>query len=170
MAESSGMIASLPACVFALLMIAAGAGDALTMRIPNWLTGLIALAFFPLALASGMAVAQMGQHLAVGVVALLAGFALFSFGYIGGGDAKLLAAASLWFGYPDVGLFLVYTALAGGVLAVAVGLWFMIRWHTEVWGLSRGPPVKSLSPDVPYGLALTAGALFAFPGAWWMAV
>ncbi len=164
------MIASLPACVFALLMIAAGAWDAMTMRIPNWLTGLVAALFFPLALASGMAVAQLGQHMAVGAVLLLVGYLLFSFGFIGGGDAKLMAAAGLWFGYPQVLPFLVYSALAGGLLAVVIGLWFMIRMHAEIWGLSRGPPLEQAAPGVPYGLALAAGALFAFPGTWWMAV
>ncbi|MFM8747107.1 MAG: prepilin peptidase [Aestuariivirga sp.] len=162
------MIALLPACVFAPLMLAAGAGDAMTMRIPNWLTGLIALAFFPLAIGSGLGAWLIGQHMAVGAALLLLGFVLFSFGFIGGGDAKLLAAAGLWFGYPSVLPFVMYTALAGGVLAIVIGLWFMLRWHAEIWGLSRGPPARALSPDVPYGLALAAGALFASQGAWWM--
>ena len=65
MVESSGMFAFLPASVFALLMIAAGVGDAMTRRIPNWLTGAVAVAFFPLALGSGMGVASIAQHLVV---------------------------------------------------------------------------------------------------------
>jgi prepilin peptidase CpaA len=169
MAESSGIIASLPACVFALLMIAAGVGDAMTRRIPNWLTGVIAVAFFPLALGSGMGVASIAQHLVVGAALLLAGFLLFSFGLFGGGDAKLMAAAGLWFGYPNALPFLMYTALAGGVLAVAIGLLFLVRWHAEIRGLWPGLPRGKLKPDVPYGIALAAGAIFASPGAWWMA-
>ena len=31
---------------------------------------------------------------------LAVSFGLFSFGFIGGGDAKMLAAAGLWFGWP----------------------------------------------------------------------
>jgi prepilin peptidase CpaA len=168
MAESPGIVLSLMAVVFPLLMLLAGAWDATTMRIPNWLTAGTALGFFPLALAAGMDGWLIGQHMAAGAALLLLGFLLFSFGYFGGGDAKLLAAAGLWLGYPAVLPLMMYTALAGGVLAIAIGLWFMLRWHAEIWGLSRGPPVKTPNPDVPYGLALAAGALFAAQGAWWM--
>ena len=121
------MTALLSTTLFPTLMILAGAGDALTMRIPNWLNILIALLFFPMALLTGMPVVDIGLHVAVGVGMFVLGFALFSLGLFGGGDAKLLAAAGLWLGWPDLLNFLVVTAIAGGILALCVGAWSVIR-------------------------------------------
>lgn len=45
-------------------------------------------------------------------------FAAFNRGVVGGGDVKLLVATGLWLSPPDCYVFLVVTALAGGVLAM----------------------------------------------------
>lgn len=45
-------------------------------------------------------------------------FAAFNRGVVGGGDVKLMVATGLWLSPPDCYVFLVVTALAGGVLAV----------------------------------------------------
>ena len=47
---------------------------------------------------------------------------MFALGWIGGGDAKLFAACMLWLGWPASAPFVIWTALAGGGLAVAL-LW-----------------------------------------------
>ena len=103
---------------FPLLMVIAGIGDFFTLRIPNWLNGLIAAAAPVMAAALAMPLDIMGLHGAAGFIMLLAGMALFFAGQIGGGDAKLMAAAGLWVGLDPLLPFAVYTALAGGVLAV----------------------------------------------------
>ena len=85
--------------------------------------------------------------LAVGVFAL---FALFmALGQMGGGDVKLGGALVLWLRPSEVVPFLVHTALVGGVVTIAT-----ILWHR----LARRPG----PPEVPYGLAIVAGALVAF--------
>src|SRR6185436_13235717 len=94
------MIHFLSISIFPFLMIIAGAGDALSLRIPNWLTLTIFAAFFPLAWATGMPL-----------------------GVFGGGDAKLMAAAGVWFGSTQALPFLAFTVIAGGVLAICIGLW-----------------------------------------------
>lgn len=154
--------------LFPLLMIVAGAGDALAMRIPNWLTLAIAVSFFPMALLTGMPAAAIGLHLAVGFGLFVLGFALFSFGLFGGGDAKLLAAAGLWLGWPDLIPFLVATALAGGLLAIAVGLWSLINMESEVRDGSIFRRFGEIKPDVPYGYAFAIGAILAFAQSGWM--
>ncbi len=151
------------------LMVLAGAGDVLNMRIPNRLVAVIVASFFPLALWAGLPLATIGIHAATGACALLAGFLLFSGRIIGGGDAKLFAAAALWFGFPNMLSFLVYTTLAGGVLALVVAAWSAIRWEIDVRGLDDQGVFERLSPNVPYAYALAAGALLASPSAWWMA-
>lgn len=169
MFDQAALPVGLSAVVFPALMIVAGAGDVLSMRIPNWLTVLIAASFLPLALWAGLPPAALMIHLATGVAALAGGFLLFSLGVIGGGDAKLLAAGACWFGYPGVLAFLIYTALAGGVLALAVSLWSAVNLEAEFHGLDRLGIFRRIKPDVPYGFALAAGAILASPSfAWWM--
>ena len=162
------MSAFLSVTVFPLLMIIAGSGDALSMRIPNWLTLLIALLFLPMAVMTGMPWGMIGAHALVGSAMFAVGFVLFSLGLFGGGDAKLLAAAGLWLGWPDLVPFLVMTAFAGGALAVCVGLWSAINVASEIKDGSIFRHLGSIRPNVPYGYAFAIGAILAFPQSWWM--
>jgi prepilin peptidase CpaA len=154
--------------LFPILMIIAGAGDALSLRIPNWLTLAIVAAFFPLAWATGMPLEVFGLHVLTGVFFFVMGFLLFSVGLFGGGDAKLLAAAALWFGTAQALPFLVFTILAGGVLALLVGIWSMISMDWEIREVSWSTKLRTLRPNVPYGYAFAIGAILAFPQSWWM--
>jgi len=162
------MIHFLSVSLFPILMIIAGAGDALSLRIPNWLTLAIAILFFPLALATGMPWDVISMHVLVGVVFFVMGFALFSFGVFGGGDAKLLAAAGLWFGTAQVAPFLFFTVFAGGILALLVGIWSMISMDWEIHEVKWTTRLRTLRPNVPYGYAFAIGAILAFPQSWWM--
>lgn len=164
----ASMIHFLSISLFPILMIMAGAGDALSLRIPNWLTLAIALVFFPLAAATGMPLAVFGTHVLIGVSFFVMGFLLFSFGVFGGGDAKLLAAAGLWFGTAQVLPFLVFTVFAGGILALLVGIWSMISMDWEIHEVKWTTKLRSLRPNVPYGYAFAIGAILAFPQSWWM--
>ncbi len=154
--------------LFPLLLILAGTGDALSMRIPNWLNLLIILSFFPVALAAGMPFQMIGLHLATGLALLAAGYLIFVFRLFGGGDAKLMAAAGLWLGYPAAGHFLVFSIAAGGGLAMAVGAWSLIKLDSEIRGGFVSRRLAFLSPDLPYGIALAIGGILAFSQSWWM--
>jgi len=167
-APGVGMTFFLSTTVLPLLMILAGAGDVLTMRIPNWLTLAVAASFFPLAFMTGLPLSGLALHVAVGIAMFAAGFLLFSVGLFGGGDAKLLAAAALWFGWPGLVPFLVFTVFAGGVLALTIGLWSLLNVSSEVKGGLIFRRLGGLKPNVPYGFALAAGALLAFPETWWV--
>ena len=162
------MISTLSITLFPLLMIIAGAGDALSMRIPNWLTLLIALLFLPMALLTGMPWSMIGIHILVGACMFAAGFVFFALGLFGGGDAKLLAAAGLWLGWPDLMPFLVMTAFAGGALALCVGIWSAINVTSEINDGSIFRRLGSIKPNVPYGYAFAIGAILSFPQSWWM--
>jgi prepilin peptidase CpaA len=149
-------------------MIIAGTGDALSMRIPNWLTLAIGLTFLPLALMTGMPWSLIGLHVLVGIGLFATGFALFALGLFGGGDSKLLAVAGLWLGWADLLPFLIMTAFAGGVLAFFVGLWSAINVSSEIKNGSIFRHLGSIKPNVPYGYAFAIGAILAFPQSWWM--
>jgi prepilin peptidase CpaA len=100
------------------------------------------------------------------------GFALFSFGLFGGGDAKLLAAAGLWFGTAQTMPFLIATVIAGGALAIAVALWSVFMTMVEIQGVGAenriGKAARKIRPKLPYGFALAIGAIIAYPQTWWI--
>ncbi len=152
--------------VFPALLILAGIFDWLTLKIPNWLTAAVALLFFPAALLVGLSGHDYLIHLASALVVLTAGFTLYALGLFGGGDAKLMAAAALWFGWPASMPFVVYTVLAGGVLAVAILFWDMVQADQEIRGHSWITRFQRFKPNVPYGVAIAAGAVLAYPQAW----
>ena len=149
--------------VFAGLMIAAALSDAVRYTIPNWLCGAIAILFPLAAVAAGLGWAQTGMHLLGGSLALLIGFALFAPGWIGGGDAKLFAAAALWFGWDGLFPLLFHTAIAGGGLVLAL---LILRQAAPFARLPAGwirQTALEQGAPVPYGLAIAAGVLWSLP-------
>ncbi len=145
------------------LMLAAALFDAGKFIIPNWLVGLVLLTFPIAALAAGLDWSEAGNHLLGGLMALVIGFALFAPGWIGGGDAKLFAAAALWFGWPEIIAFLIHTVLAGGVLVIAL---LVLRWLAPripvLAGRIEGTALAMKAP-VPYGIAIAAGVFWSLP-------
>jgi prepilin peptidase CpaA len=143
--------------------IAGAAYDLTTFTIPNWIS-LALLALFPvLAIAAGLSLGETGIHLAVGAAALAVGIALFAGGIVGGGDAKLFAALALYMGLSSIGPYVFAVALSGGALAAAL---LMLRWAPISILLSRVTWMQKLSAPgvgVPYGVAIAAGGLLAFP-------
>ena len=149
--------------VFPLLVIVAALKDVTSFIIPNWISIGLVLAFYPAALAAGASLSVIGVATAVGVCALLAGMAMFYAGWMGGGDAKLLAGCALWMGWPTVLPFLLATALAGGALALIL---MQMRSNLLKPYLQRGPAWMErlvTAPDSPYGLAIAVGALVMLP-------
>lgn len=152
---------------FPALVILGGVRDLASYRIPNWIS-LALIAGFPVAaaasLAAGLPLSAIGLAVAAGAAALVAGVAMFALGWIGGGDAKLFAAAALWIGWPAAGTYLAVTALAGGALAM---LLLSLR-SPMVRPLALAAPawfarLAEPGENVPYGVAIAVGALAAFP-------
>lgn len=143
-------------------MALAASSDLLTMKISNALVILLALAFFVVAIAVQLPFDVLGMHALCGLAVLVAGFAFFAFGWIGGGDAKLAAAIALWLGFGQAMPFLIYAALFGGVLTLAIlglrNLPLMPVIARHQW-LERLHDRKS---GVPYGIALAIAGLLAY--------
>lgn len=150
-------------CLPALLLTAA-VSDAMSFTIPNWIP-LALLALFPVAaLSMGVPLPAMALHLAVGVAALVAGMAMFALRWVGGGDAKLMAAAALWLGLPAVPEFLLAAAMAGGGLAVVVLTMRSAAFRPVILlGPSWVGRLADPAQGIPYGVAIAAGALIALP-------
>ncbi len=162
------MNSTLTTGILPVLMIVAAATDATSLKIPNWVCGLLALLFFPMAFLNGMPAQDFLWHLMTGLILFVAGYLLFALRLFGGGDGKLMAAAGLWFGTADTMEFLIYTVLAGGVLVVVIALLAMVQMHFDYTGASFSASLRKLAPKVPYGVALAVGAILAFPNSWWM--
>lgn len=149
---------------FPILVIVAALRDVVSYTIPNWIP-LALIGLFPLAaLSVGLPLAAVGLNLAAGAAALVAGMVMFALGWIGGGDAKLFAAAGLWLGWPAMVSDVAVTGLAGGALALA--LLTLRSAHVRPFVLN-GPAwfgrLAEPGENVPYGVAIAAGALAAFP-------
>jgi prepilin peptidase CpaA len=154
--------------LFPALMAFAASSDLLTMTISNRLSMALAGGFFLLTLITGMSLYAFGMHLAAAAVVLVIAFVFFSQGWIGGGDAKLVAATVLWFGFDYLLDYLIYASLFGGALTLAI---IQFRKLPLPAVLARQTWILRLhetGAGVPYGIALAAAALAVYPKTVWM--
>src|SRR5690606_34804112 len=99
---------------FAGILIAAAVSDVRRLILPNRYSAAIVLLYPVYVLAAAGPVDWTGGLIVAGGC-FLAGFVLFSLRVLGGGDAKLLTAVSLWAGPALLPDFLMGTAVAGGL-------------------------------------------------------
>ena len=158
-----GLISVFALMVFPAIVIIAALRDTTTMTIPNWLCATGLATFAPAAGIAHLNLGEIGLCIGVGLACLGVGIGMFAAGWIGGGDAKLMAVCGLWLGWGPLGPFLISTALGGGVFTLLL-----------VWGRAVAAPIANMGPswlsrllkpggDVPYGVAIAIGALIAFP-------
>jgi prepilin peptidase CpaA len=149
--------------------------DVRTRRIPNRLT-------FPAAALGVMA--ATAAHGGPGALSSAAGlfvglalfFPMFALRGLGAGDVKLMGALGAWLGTSIVLGVAFYTALAGGVLAIALMVRHryggqavrnlrLLLTHWRVFGLR---PLDALTletskgPKLPYALPIAVGVALAF--------
>lgn len=146
-----GATAIMPlAALFGLLAWCA-VEDIRTRTIPHAAVAAIVLIYAFYAL-SGHA-DWIGGLISAGIL-LAVGFLLFYFNLMGGGDSKLIAALGLWVGLGHLAAFVLYTAIAGGLVSVCV---LLIHRHKA---RNSGNVVGS-APTVPYGVAIALGGSIA---------
>ena len=146
-------------CLIALagLLLAAAWQDFRTLHIGNSLSIAIVTLFGAWAGIGLMAgiypFTALGLSLACAAGLFVLGTAAFAVGMFGGGDVKLLAAIGLFAGPAQLVDLLLVTALAGGLLGVAV-----------LAGAPIGPASSrgeaTLSRKLPYGPAIATGGLW----------
>ncbi len=153
-------VLALPICAVA------GVTDLLWGKVPNWLTGALALGAIGLSATHGLRAAAVS--VTVMIVFLVLGMLAFAPGWIGGGDVKLAAAAAGALSYPDCVPFLLYTVLGGGALAIAFAI-VRGRLKETLTGVGMlaaplfGRGLTSVTPprtsSMPYALAIALGIL-----------
>jgi prepilin peptidase CpaA len=147
---------------FSALVIVAAMQDLATFTISNWISVSLALAFAPAAFLLGLPLNEIAIHFGVGLGVFLLAAGMFALGWVGGGDAKLMAASGLWVGLIGLPSFIVFTGLAGGILAVSL-LALRSAW---IRPLAAGAPswtqrLATPGESAPYGVAIAIGALAA---------
>ena len=148
--------------VFAVLMVAAAVEDFRRLTIPNLVPAALCL-LWPAEFAATApslygALAAIGCALAV----FLVGAALFARGWLGGGDVKLLAAATLWAGPAGTPSLLMMTGVLGGVMALFLLMPFGAQLAAAARLMLGQVPLGhegGSGPPVPYGVAISGAAL-----------
>lgn len=146
---------------FSGLVIYAALSDMARLIIPNWVSIALTAIFPAAALIAGAPLMGIGLHLLFGVGVLAIGFVLFQFNVFGGGDAKLLAAVSVWTGMTAFMPFILWTAIAGGVMALV-----LLTARQLIPAGTYPSLVDHLlkkQNGIPYGVAIMIGALMAIP-------
>src|SRR5271170_1933566 len=92
------LIEAIKLTLFPAMMAFAASSDLFTMTIANRVSVILVAGFGLLAALTGMSGAAMLSHLGAAAAVLAVVFVFFTRGWIGGGDAKLAAAAVLWLG------------------------------------------------------------------------
>jgi prepilin peptidase CpaA len=147
------MIETILTAITVLALLWAAIDDTLHRIIPD--TTAIATAACGLMVASMHGAAPMALVLSLALFVI--GLALFSFGVMGGGDVKLIAATGSWLSLATLGPFLLIMALVGGALGVAV----LAR---DAQRRLAGVAPQDGATTVPYGVAIAVSGLFILMG------
>lgn len=153
---------------FPALLLLGAAYDLAAYRIPNWVCAAMAGAYLPVAILAGLPFGAIGFSLLVGVVMLMVGMVLFALKWVGGGDAKMLAAAAVWVGIDKSGSifgilnYVVAAGLIGGIFALMLlsfrRMPLPATFAGQLW-LNR---LHTASEGIPYGVALAGAGIWVF--------
>jgi prepilin peptidase CpaA len=148
-----------PLAGFAGVMLTAAFEDCRRLVIPNALV-LTLLLLWPAFIVTSADPKTAFVTILCALLCFLVGAVLFARGYIGGGDVKLFAVASLWAGARALPSLLFLTAVFGGVLALflltPLGMQ-LSALRRPAAGASGLPAVEATA--IPYGLAIAAASL-----------
>jgi|SRR6185369_315605 len=162
--------------VLIVLLVAAAVIDYRSYRIPNWLTvggmllGLACSAILPSPDHTGLVWALGGLAVGFGVM-----LPLYALRILGAGDVKLMAMAGAFLGAFGTLYAILFTFIAGGVLAVALALTHgaLLRMLGNVknvvqfmtfsimGGVRPAAPIEAGASigRLPYGISITAGTI-----------
>lgn len=148
MPESIPLVSLIALVALALLALTGAGWDLVQRRIPNWLNLLAFLSGAALLLLQP-GWSEIWPHLAHFGIAIIAGMVLFALRVWGGGDAKFYGAIAIWFPLGQAPLLALLIALAGAALVLGFAILALFR------------PRPGWSRNLPYGVAIAAGALLA---------
>lgn len=146
----------------------AGMMDLTTMRIRNELVIFLFATYAALAPLAGFSFGSIGLSFLVALLVMTCMFIFFCFGWIGGGDAKLISVISLWLGADHTLPYVLSTAILGGFLTIGILAFRRMPLPASLLEIPWVARLHSMSSGVPYGVAIAAAALFILPSTPWM--
>ncbi|BEV01694.1 A24 family peptidase [Novosphingobium olei] len=133
----------------AIALLTAAFTDLKRRQIDNWLNAAIALAAPLYWWAQGLSLwPDVAMQIGVAVAAFIVLAGLFAIKAMGGGDVKLLTALALWLPAQLFLKMLLVMSIAGGVLTIVLGMWYITRRQRD--------KIK-----IPYGVAIAGAGLWA---------
>ncbi len=164
----SGAAAALGFLLFPLAVVYAGFMDFVTMKIRNRLVLGLAAAWVVLAPLAGFSASELGLSLATAGFVFVVSFALFAFGWIGGGDAKLATVTALWFAPGESLQYFAIASFLGGLLTLAILHFRTGPVPAFLYGVPWLAHLQDPKAGVPYGAAMAPAALIVFPETEWL--
>jgi prepilin peptidase CpaA len=101
------------------------------------------------------------------LVGALATFTFFAFGWIGGGDAKLLPVAMLWLGANLSLPFVIYASLFGAALTLALVQFRQVPLPIGLKERAWCNRLHAREAGIPYAAAMAPAALLLLPESHW---
>jgi prepilin peptidase CpaA len=156
---------------FPALMALSASMDLLTYTIPNRICVALAGGYVVFAALFGVPAVDILLNISCGLAILVITFAMFNFGLIGGGDAKLAAATAAWLGWTAILNYGLAAALFGGILTLVLLGARAVPLPAALARVDWLARLHNASAGVPYGIALAAAGLMQFPNSsLWSAV
>ena len=150
---SFGIIA---VAIWIVTLLIAAISDLRAFKIPNILPAVLILLFGIVHAVSGFS-SLLLPYLLHFLLALAIGMLLFGRGWIGGGDAKLYASVALWFNWGGAVPLVFLTTLSGLALSIAFIVARMSGMGRNKAGTDQ--PKNRSERRIPYGVAISAGAI-----------
>jgi prepilin peptidase CpaA len=141
----------------AIALVIAAYTDLRRREIDNWLNVAIGLGAPLFWYASGLNWVDLVLQVGIALMVFLVLFGLFSLGWMGGGDVKLLSALALWIHPLWFLQLLVWMSIAGGVLTIIIFAEHKFR--------NRQQKIK-----IPYGVAISAAGIWVIATQVWPAL
>lgn len=140
--------------LMALAVLASAGFDLWRFEIPDTLTVLIIAG----AILFGLGTPGFGwaQHAAAGGIFFAFGLLAFTRGWLGGGDVKIMTGCACWATLGTLAEQAALIAMAGGVLALVLGL---LRRSLALAGVTGddAPRLIRVGAELPYAVAIAAG-------------
>ena len=138
---------ALVAALVAILLLA-GIEDARRREIANWKNAAIALMAPAWWYVQGYGWSDAAWQLAIALAVFAVFVGAFHFGWMGGGDVKMIGALALWLPGQALLLMLVIMSVIGGVLTLIM---MLDHWRRKAPG----------DVETPYGVAIAMASMIA---------
>jgi len=154
---SAAILMLLPLCI-----TLAAFTDLAKMTIPNRIPAILLASFLLLAPFSGLGWQEIGTGILAGGVVFGVCFALFASNVMGGGDAKLLTACAVWYGFNhSLLVFLMTVGFVGGAVTLVI---LLLRSQANSV-MAMGIPLPAslvTAKKIPYGIAIAIAGFLTF--------